>query len=197
MSCDICGSNKKAYLTEIEGARLYVCDMCNPTRAGRIRIERKVFTPRPRPNFTRTNPIGQNKGVENKEKRDFRPKKRFVKSFAPKRYKSFELNDYDLVENYGDVLKKAREEKKITIDDLAKNIREPVSFLIKIEQGKLKPNDKMLLKLYDYLGVNLVKSIDGEFEESAQDSKEQEEAENKIVEEFTSVTHNNKKKIVL
>ncbi len=183
MTCDICGSNRKAYLTNMEGAKLYVCDLCNPKREGRIKIERKIFTPKPK--FTKL--------VKDKIKKEFKPIKRNTQNFAPKRYKSFELEDYDLIDDYGAVLRKAREDKNITLEDFAKKIRESASFLMKIEQGKLKPNDKILLKVYDFLGVNLVRNTDEDLD-SKEDTKQEQEI--KSVDQFTEVTFNNKKKIV-
>lgn len=193
MSCDICGSNKRAFLTELEGARVYVCEQCNPSKDGRVKFEKKVFTPRPKM-----------QSKPNTEKKEFKPRKRFVKSFAPTRYKSFELADYDLVENYGGVLRKAREDKNITIEDMATKIREQPSYLIKIEQGKLKPNDKILLKLYDFLGVNLVRPTEQELADAVELANSDTNVEQKLRSAeakpddlFTSVTYNNKRKIVL
>ena len=65
-----------------------------------------------------------------------------------------------IVEDYADKIKKARERKTITQEDLAKSIAEKESVIHQLESGKLKPNFKLAHKLEVFLGVNLVDKVE-------------------------------------
>jgi uncharacterized protein (TIGR00270 family) len=135
MQCDICGKETSVFLTEMEGARIYVCRACNPKGEGRIARTPRTFTPRP--NFTpRTAPR------------------------LPKDYQDpFDLTNYELVEDYTKKIVALREEKKLTIEDFAKSVYIPVSYMQKVEQGKLKPSSRLLLKIYEKYGLLLIDKL--------------------------------------
>ena len=150
MPCEICGrENVKVYLTNIDGAQLWVCGDCNPTGEGRIYKREKT-------NFVK-------KDFKHKtfDKKTNKIRQKFDEKF--KRYEKedgFDLANYELVENFGDKIKKAREDKKLTLKEFANKLKESESYLQKIEQNKLKPNDRVLLKIYDVLKINLIKFDD-------------------------------------
>ncbi len=133
MQCDICGKETGVFLTEMEGARIYVCRTCNPKGEGRI-----ARTPRT----------------------DFKPRTNFAPRTAPRLPKDyqdpFDLTNYELVEDYTKKIIALREEKKLTIEDFAKSVYIPVSYMHKVEQGKLKPSSRLLLKIYEKYGLLLI-----------------------------------------
>ena len=189
MPCDICGKETRVQFTNIEGARLYVCRDCNPTGEGIIERKRQDFRKVNRP-FRKPMSLLEKKKIDDEKKSTFTQRK------PQRNYRKFKQFDSDLklVENYNQVFRKAREDKNLSMEDLAKKMRESESFLHKIEQGKLKPNDRVLLKIYDFLGVTLVK---GEEDEEAKTANvKQPEKEIKREEPFTVITVNNKRKIV-
>jgi|GEM_PF-3369578 len=194
MQCDICGRQVRAYLTNMEGATLYVCDECNPSKEGRVKREFKDFR-----KFDKK-PVDKSQTSLPRLIDRLNQKQKFFnkrpKTFAPRRYSGFQADDYDLIDNYGEVLRKAREEKGIKLEDFAKQIKEQASFLLKIEQGKLKPNDRIILKVHDVLNINLAKTVEEEPNEAGSESS-QEKEEAKQVEPFTEISVNNKRKIVL
>ncbi|MFH7880787.1 MAG: multiprotein bridging factor aMBF1 [Candidatus Aenigmatarchaeota archaeon] len=65
------------------------------------------------------------------------------------------LEEFELVENYGEIIKSKREKLKISIQDLAKKIGIKESYLSKIEKGEIYPDKNTLEKLEKFLKINL------------------------------------------
>ncbi len=63
--------------------------------------------------------------------------------------------DKELVDNYGAVIKKARESMKIPIKVLAEMLNEKEHMLLNIEEQRLKPTIKLTKKLEKALGIKL------------------------------------------
>ena len=63
-------------------------------------------------------------------------------------------------ENFAEKIKKARERKEITQEDLAKFIAEKESVIHQLESGKLKPNFKLAHKLEVFLNISLVDKVE-------------------------------------
>lgn len=185
MSCDICGQDKRTMLTDIENAKIYVCQDCNPSGQG---VVKKT------PTYNNTRPKVQNN--------NFRPSQNYQKKKMPSNFKYgqrkpklFDSQDYEFVDNYGEVIRKAREQKGLTLTELANNLKEQESYIHKIEQGKLKPNDAVIFKLFNFLGVNLIKSNQND-DSLEQVSSESLKEEIKHVEPFTTIVANKKRKLV-
>jgi len=68
----------------------------------------------------------------------------------------FDLNNYNLVENFGEQIRKLRESKNMTVEDFAKTLFVTSSYLLKVEQSKLKPSASLLLRLYEKYNLLLV-----------------------------------------
>jgi len=66
------------------------------------------------------------------------------------------LPEESIVSNYGGIIKKAREEKGLKQDELAKNINERESLIRKIETESLRPSILLAKKLGNFLNVKLV-----------------------------------------
>lgn len=65
-------------------------------------------------------------------------------------------DDFDFVENYGAIIKSAREHKGLTVEELSKKAYIKESFMHKIEQGRLKPELQMARKLENLLCITLI-----------------------------------------
>lgn len=65
-----------------------------------------------------------------------------------------------IIENYFKVIKRAREKKGLTQEELAKDIGEKESTIHHIESGNMKPNFKLANKLKVYLGIDLVEKAE-------------------------------------
>ncbi|MGC9208318.1 MAG: multiprotein bridging factor aMBF1 [Nitrososphaeria archaeon] len=68
-----------------------------------------------------------------------------------------EEEDYELVENYGRIIKEIREKMQLTQEDLGRRIGIKPSLLAKIEQEKIIPDFQTLRKLELSLKVRLRK----------------------------------------
>ncbi|MBS7632571.1 TIGR00270 family protein [Candidatus Bathyarchaeota archaeon] len=62
----------------------------------------------------------------------------------------------ELVENYGEKIRQAREKLNLSHEDLGKKLNEKVSLLRKIETGKMKPNNTLVSRLEHVLKVKLI-----------------------------------------
>ena len=78
------------------------------------------------------------------------------------RYEDIEPEEYDLVSNYGSVVRRAREKKGLDHASLASKISEKKSILTSVEAGNMKPNEKLIKKLENSLGIKLVEKVEVE-----------------------------------
>jgi len=73
-----------------------------------------------------------------------------------------------IVSDCAAIVKKAREKKGLTQQQLAKAIAEKESMIHRIEAGKARPTLKTALKLGQFLGINLIESYEPEEEQEKQ-----------------------------
>lgn len=66
----------------------------------------------------------------------------------------------EIIEDYADVIKKAREKRGMTRSQLAALIMEKESVIKKVEAGELIPPDKLALKLQKALGIKLYEAVE-------------------------------------
>lgn len=62
----------------------------------------------------------------------------------------------EVVEGFGEIIRKARQKKKLSIEELAKLIQEKSNFLHAIESERLKPTITVAKKIEKELGVKLI-----------------------------------------
>ena len=62
--------------------------------------------------------------------------------------------------NYHNIIKKAREDKGLKQEELAKSVAEKESIIHKIETGSLKPSIILAKKLEHFLNINLVELVE-------------------------------------
>ncbi len=68
--------------------------------------------------------------------------------------------DRVLIDDYSKLVKKMREKRALTQEDLGKKISEPESIVHKIESGHFRPPFRMVRKLERELKVRLTKRVD-------------------------------------
>ena len=137
MECEICGKpvpENNPIKAKIEGSVMIVCKEC--AKLGKIQK-----TP-PKPKFAK----------QNKAKR---PAKNRNKSYT----KSEESTE-ELIEDFSIEIRKARESKNWSREDLSKKINERVSVISRIETGKMTPDNKLTKKLEKTLDIKLLEKID-------------------------------------
>ena len=62
-------------------------------------------------------------------------------------------------DDFSVIIKKSREKKGLTQDDLAKNIAEKASVIHQLESGNLKPSLRLAKKLEVFLTISLVETV--------------------------------------
>jgi len=77
-----------------------------------------------------------------------------------------------VVNNYSELIQKARERKRMRQDELAKSIGEKESVIHNIESGHLRPNLKLAKKLSVFLNINLIAKEEKFIEEKDIDFKD-------------------------
>lgn len=141
MECEICGKeiNGKPITINIDGSTMKVCKDCS--KYGKIqRQQNKPHT----------------KSKQTNRRRQSRPYS------SPRRTEP----SYELVEEYGKLIREKREQKKWSREDLGKKINEKVSVISKIETEHMKPDTKLAKKLERLLKIELLENIDGDITES-------------------------------
>jgi len=68
----------------------------------------------------------------------------------------FELEGEELVDNYPELIRKAREKRGMKQEELARLINEPASLIHRIEIGKMEPDPQMARKLQQRLNIRLL-----------------------------------------
>jgi putative transcription factor len=71
----------------------------------------------------------------------------------------YEKMKKELVSNYSDVIKEARKKKGLSREDLGFKIGERTVTIAKIENGDLRPSDKMVEKLEKELEIQLMEEV--------------------------------------
>nr|WP_294998314.1 multiprotein bridging factor aMBF1 [uncultured Methanobrevibacter sp.] len=137
MECEICGKpvpENNPIRAKIEGSVMIVCKECS--KLGKVQK-----TP-PKPKFVK----------QNKNKRP--------KTTRNKVYSRNEEPSEELVEDFSIKVRKAREGKGWSREDLGKKINERVSVINRIETGKMTPDIKLTKKLENTLGIKLLEKVD-------------------------------------
>lgn len=136
--CEMCGKNVPATRTVIvEGSRLNVCPNC--ARFGE--------------DYRATNggsaPVSQSVIEARLQKREKRMQSKDIYSGAT----------VELVDDYGGVIKEAREAKGMDRKQFAASISERELTISKIESNSLVPDDKIIKKIEKALGIKLTETV--------------------------------------
>ncbi|MCE4617007.1 MAG: multiprotein bridging factor aMBF1 [Desulfurococcales archaeon] len=164
--CELCGAPifGRKYVVEIEGAELTVCPSCylKLVRSGKIKIPRKTKKAEPViRKTTPTKPGSQSHGSSSKPT----GKPQYRSSKIP-------LDRYEVVEDYAERIRRAREKLGLSRAELARKVQEREVTLGKIETGRLRPTLELARRLERVLKVKLLEPIvdsDLELEELEED----------------------------
>ena len=137
MRCEICGRKIQGTPRHIfvEGAKLVVCQICAKfgSEIPTPQISRKILT-----------------------KKAIKTPKRPIKKETKRVFKFMPLEeDYELIENFGEKVKKAREKIGWKQEDLAREIKEKESIIRKIETMEITPSLDIIKKLEKVLNIKL------------------------------------------
>jgi putative transcription factor len=76
-------------------------------------------------------------------------------AYIPRRETTPLMEPFELIDDFGTEIKKARERLGLTREQLAKKIFEKESVLQRIEANELEPSDELVLKLEKALNIRL------------------------------------------
>jgi len=133
MSCELCGRESKGCRAGvIDGVKMMLCPDCMRHGEGVKDVA--------------TTPASVRRAVFQR-----------IKKSSPKDvYKDMEK---ELVSNWSDVIKEARKKKGLSRGELGFKIEERTVTISKIENGDLRPSDKMIVKLEKELGISLLEKV--------------------------------------
>ncbi|MEM2976660.1 MAG: multiprotein bridging factor aMBF1 [Thermoplasmata archaeon] len=132
MLCEVCGRESQQLRTVlIEGSELNVCPEC-----ARFGVER---SPKPKKSNI---PLHVAEALEKREKRS-QPRDIFQEPME------------ELVADYSQRIRRARERLGWTPEELGKRAKEKKSVILKLEAGEMRPDDALARKLERVLGIKL------------------------------------------
>jgi len=147
---------------------VYVCEVCGRTVAGRpIKVRLDGYEATVCPSCARTlrgmegkrwaRPRGGREILRERTKpgAGVKPKPR-VEEIKPRKPKKRDVEEYELVEGYGEILRKAREELGLTIEHVAAAVHVKASLIRNIEAGKIVPSRRLARELERLLEVKIL-----------------------------------------
>ena len=134
MQCELCGTECDCKPANVDGVKMMVCPRC-------MKHGQRIKT-------SDSAPVSVKKPMLDRIKR---PKVKDV-------YKDMEK---ELVPNWNEIIKNAREKKGLSREELGFKIGERTVTISKIENGDLRPSDKMVEKLEKELEITLVEKVSG------------------------------------
>lgn len=139
MICEMCGKDVPVTKNVIvEGSKLTVCPNC--ARFGEdYRGSQRDGAP-----------VTQSVIEERLQKRERRMKSKDIYAGS---------TSIELVDDYGGVIREAREAKGMDLDEFAASILEKKGTLSKIESNNLIPDDKLIKKIEKALGIKLTEAV--------------------------------------
>lgn len=142
MDCEVCGSSifGKGFHVTIDGAELVVCRECSTL---------KTSPPRPRSRTSQPTPYATTT-VQKTKLPPVSARRRPSEPTMPE--------GRELVLDYGQVIRKARETMQLSQEDLGRKIAEKTSVLQKLEGGRLVPPEALVQKLERALKIRLVQA---------------------------------------
>ena len=135
MECEICGKpvpENNPIRAKIEGSVMVVCKECS--KLG------KIQKAPPKPRYVQQ---------KNKKQKDTRNKN----------YSRRDEPSEELIEDFSNEVRKARESKDWSREDLGRKINERVSVITRIETGKMTPDIKLTKKLEKTLNIKLLEEV--------------------------------------
>ena len=144
MDCEICGKPipGKPLKSKIEGSVLTVCRDC--AKLGSIQKE----APRSRNLVSNRKQAKKQQGNKNRN------------SVSSRVYTRNTESDEELVDDFSQIVRKGRESKGWTREELGAKIYEKVSVITRIETGKMEPDLKLAKKLEKTLNIKLIEKYD-------------------------------------
>ena len=132
MNCEMCGKKIDVYYeVNVEGSILKLCRECSSF--GKV-IKKSYVTPR------------------------VKKKANYIVKDTKKHQEKEEAIEI-IIENYGNIIKSAREKMGLKQEELAKRLNEKESLISHIESGKKEPRMELAKKLENFFNIKLIETI--------------------------------------
>jgi len=132
MQCELCGRNCDCKPADVDGVRMMLCPGC----------------------------MRHGQGVkETHEPTSFSQRTFPGRIKKPKEKDVYQNMDKELVTGWNEIIKNARKKKGLTREQLGFKIGERTVTIGKIENGDLRPSDKVVKKLEKELNINLIEEV--------------------------------------
>lgn len=146
MPCEMCGRPLPFHATiEVEGARMRVCAGC--AKFGKVVEEPRPKGAGPPARSAAPGPVP-------------RPRSRAEKPVPLE-------TDEELVADFGERIRKAREARRVSVEDLARAINEKQSIVQKVEAGTYFPDPELTRKIEASLQIRLREKVEAVHPERA------------------------------
>lgn len=144
MNCEICGQpiRGRPITAIVDRAKLMVCEKCGKHASGRWDIEKEKVQIQASVLSAPTQTLPQARRVFEKPKR----KERVGEEF-------------EVIEDFGALIRQAREKLGLSYEELGKRINEKVSVIQRLESQKLVPDVKLAKKLEYSLKIKLLREV--------------------------------------
>jgi len=133
MQCELCGRECSCTPAIVDGVKMMLCPGCMKHGKG--------IKPRSKTSSTQSRPVSS----------------RLKKPVPKDVYKNM---DKELVSNWSEIIKNARKKKNLSREELGFKIGERTVTISKIENGDLRPSDKMVKKLEKELDITLIEEVE-------------------------------------
>ena len=135
MLCEMCGAESASLESrKVSGSVLRVCTLCSgmgKQTAHRESVGHRAFV------------------AQTLEKREQKT-----------RYKDISSDEKVLANDFGSIVRKAREKRGLDHTTLALKISEKKSIIASVESGNMKPNEKLIKKLENFLNIKLMEEVE-------------------------------------
>ena len=152
--CEICGAviEGRGFERVIEGTKMMVCGNC-------ARFGEAVKRAPPVTTETSVSPVRRRKKRTTTRTSTPRSRRKKVSIPSPEQW----AKQYEIVENYSTLIRKARETMELTQEELGQELNVKGSVIQKIETRRVKPTDpKFIIKLESTLNIIIHKPIEKE-----------------------------------
>jgi putative transcription factor len=172
--CEMCGApiEGRAYTIYVDGVEMIVCERCYRKYMSRARrtatdtpLRLRLAQPKPREAPT---PQQQREPPQRSAKPSARTEQRRTARPRPARRRSGLglVEKYEVVEDYAERVRRARERLGLTQKELAQRVKVGENVIRRIESGSLVPPVDLAMRLERVLGVKLLEPVAEEEEEA-------------------------------
>ncbi|MFH1225588.1 MAG: multiprotein-bridging factor 1 family protein [Candidatus Diapherotrites archaeon] len=159
MLCEICGKETgSASRVVLDGAELVACPDCAGFGDGGLAAASAIAVQgKPKRNAVPAASAWQQRNWGAAPALQQRNQKSAADSaWAPEKARAAPAySEPDIAENYGEIIRHAREKRGLTLKELGEKVFEKESVLHKVEKSKFEPDERLRKRIESFLGISL------------------------------------------